>query len=99
VLVGLALGDRLGEVLGLGDLQLQLAHPVVALSGGAGLERVLVALGGEVELVGALSSGLSCLGLSSHVLAVIFISCMSSFDMGCLQAEWRREEQSCRSGR
>lgn len=62
-LVLLRLGDGFGELLGLGDLKLQLGDPVVALGGGGGLEGVLVPLGGQDELVGALSGRLSSVGL------------------------------------
>lgn len=57
-LVLLRLGDGLGELLGLGDPQLDLADPVVTLGGAASLEGVLVSLGGQDELVGALGGGL-----------------------------------------
>lgn len=57
-LVLLRLGDGLGKLLGLGDPQLDLADPVVALGGAASLESVLVSLGGQDELVGALGGGL-----------------------------------------
>lgn len=57
-LVGLRLGDSGGELLGLGDLGLQLLDPVVALSLSGGLEGVLVALAGEDKLVGSLEGRL-----------------------------------------
>lgn len=57
-LVLLRLGDSLGELLGLDDPQLDLADPVVTLGGATGLEGVLVTLGGQDELVGALGGGL-----------------------------------------
>lgn len=59
LLVNLRLGDSSGELLGLSNLLLQLGDPVVALSGRGSLEAVLVALGSEVELVGAIGLGLS----------------------------------------
>jgi hypothetical protein len=62
-LVGLRLDDSGGKLLGLGDLELQLRNPVVALSSAGSLERVLVTLGGEVELVRAVDLGLSGIGL------------------------------------
>jgi hypothetical protein len=62
LLVDLRLSDGGGKLLGLGNLGLQLGNPVVALSGGVGLEGVLVALGGEVELVRAV--GLRLGGIS-----------------------------------
>ena len=62
-LVALGLGDGGSKLLGLGDLELQLSNPVVALSSAGGLEAVLVALGGEVELVGAIGLGLAGVGL------------------------------------
>ncbi|VUC29669.1 unnamed protein product [Clonostachys rosea] len=54
----LRLGDSGGKLLGLSDLELQLGDPVVTLSGGSSLEAVLVALGSQGELVGAISLGL-----------------------------------------
>lgn len=63
LLVGLRFGDSGGKLLGLGNLGLQLGNPVVTVSGSGGLEGVLVALGREVELVGAIDNGLSSLGL------------------------------------
>ncbi len=42
------------ENLGLLDLELQLLDPVIALGSAEGLEGVLVALGSEDKLVGAL---------------------------------------------
>ena len=63
LLVGLRLGDGGGELLGLGNLQLQLSDPVVTLSSVGGLEAVLVALGGEVELVRTVGLGLGGIGL------------------------------------
>lgn len=62
-LVLLRLGDGGGELLGLSDPQLDLADPVVTLGSVAGLEGVLVALGGQDKLVGALGGGLSGLVL------------------------------------
>lgn len=63
LLEGVGLGDSGGELLGLGDLELQLGDPAVTLSGRGGLEAVLVALGSEVELVGAIDLGLAGIGL------------------------------------
>lgn len=63
VLVGLGLGDRGGELLGLGDLGLDLSNPVVTLSGVGGLESVLAALSSQVELVGAVNLGLAGISL------------------------------------
>lgn len=62
-LVLLRLGDGLGELLSLGDPQLDLADPVVALGGAASLEGVLVSLGGQDELVGALGGRLGSIVL------------------------------------
>ena len=62
-LVDLGLGDGGGELLGLGDLEPQLGNPAVTLGGGGSLEAVLVALGGEVELVGAVDFGLAGISL------------------------------------
>jgi hypothetical protein len=67
-LVGLRLGNGGGKLLGLSNLELQLSNPVVALSGAGSLESVLVALGGEVELVRAVDLGLS--GISLRRVAV-----------------------------
>jgi hypothetical protein len=53
-LVGLALGDRGGDLLGLGLLGLQGRNPVIAFGGVGSLEGVLVAGNGEVEDGGAL---------------------------------------------
>lgn len=63
-LVFLGLGDGGGKLLGLDDLQLELGNPVVALSGVKSLEAVLVALGGQGELVGTLGLGLRGIGLT-----------------------------------
>jgi hypothetical protein len=57
-LVGLGLSDSGGKLLGLGDLQLDLADPVVTLGGVGSLEGVLVALGRQDKLVGAIGGGL-----------------------------------------
>lgn len=54
-LVGLALGDSRGDLLGGGLLGLQGGNPVVALGSVGSLEGVLVAGNGEVEDGGALS--------------------------------------------
>lgn len=62
-LVLLRLGDGRGELLSLGDPQLDLADPVVALGSAAGLEGVLVSLGGQDELVGALGGRLGSIVL------------------------------------
>lgn len=62
-LVLLRLGDSLGELLGLGDLGLDLVDPVVALGSRGSLEGVLVTLGGQDKLVGAVGGGLSSFGL------------------------------------
>lgn len=62
-LVDLGLGDGGGELLGLGDLEPQLGNPAVTLGGGGSLEAVLVTLGGEVELVGAVDFGLAGISL------------------------------------
>lgn len=62
-LVVLGLADGWGKLLGLCDLELQLCDPVVALSSVGGLEAVLVTLGGEVELVGAIGLGLGGISL------------------------------------
>lgn len=62
-LVVLGLADGGGKLLGLCDLELQLCDPVVALSSVGGLEAVLVTLGGEVELVGAIGLGLGGISL------------------------------------
>lgn len=69
LLVNLRLGDSSGELLGLSNLLLQLGDPVVALSNRDGLEAVLVALGSEVELVGAIGLGLSGIRLQILELA------------------------------
>lgn len=66
-LVLLRLGDGLGELLGLGDPQLDLADPVVTLGGAASLEGVLVSLGGQDELVGALGGGLDSIVLEARL--------------------------------
>lgn len=63
LLVRLRLGDGSSESLGLLNLGLQLGNPRIALGGGGSLEGVLVALGGEEELVGTLGAGLRSLGL------------------------------------
>lgn len=63
LLVGLRLGDGNSKSLGLLNLGLQLGNPRITLGGGRSLEGVLVALGGEEELVGALGAGLRSLGL------------------------------------
>lgn len=68
-LVLLRLGDGLGELLGLGDPQLDLADPVVALGSAAGLEGVLVTLGGQDKLVGALGGGLGSIVLDDRSAA------------------------------
>lgn len=70
VLVSLRLGDGGGNLLGLGNLGLDLSNPVVTLSDVSGLEGVLVALGGQVELV-AVNLGLSGVGLDL-VLVCLF---------------------------
>lgn len=62
-LVGLSLDNSGGKLLGLSDLELQLRNPVVALSSAGSLEGVLVALGGEMELVRAIDLRLSGIGL------------------------------------
>lgn len=72
LLVGLGLGDRGGELLGLVDLSLQLSNPVVTLSGVGSLESVLVAVGSEMELVRALSLGLGGVGLECMLEFRIF---------------------------
>ena len=63
LLVGLSLDNGGAQLLGLSNLELELGNPVVALSGGGGLEGVLVALGSQVELVGAIGLGLSGISL------------------------------------
>lgn len=65
LLVGLRLGDGGSKLLGLSNLELQLGDPVVTLSGGSSLEAVLVALGGQGELVGAISLGFRSVRLFS----------------------------------
>ncbi|TFB06544.1 hypothetical protein CCMA1212_000803 [Trichoderma ghanense] len=67
LLVDLRLSDGGGELLGLGNLGLQLSNPVVALGGRVGLEGVLVALGREVELVRAV--GLRLGGISLQTIS------------------------------
>lgn len=62
-LVGLALSDGSSKLLRLGNLELKLGNPVVTLSGVGSLEGVLVALGGQGELIGALNFRLSGIGL------------------------------------
>ena len=62
LLVGVRLSDGGGDLLGLGDLQLELSDPVITLGSVSSLEAVLVALGGNGELVGAL--GLRLAGIS-----------------------------------
>lgn len=70
-LVGLRLSDGGGKLLSLGNLELQLRNPVVALSGAGSLESVLVALGGEVELVGAVNLGLCGISLWKLVVSLL----------------------------
>jgi hypothetical protein len=70
-LVGLSLGDSRGNLLGLSDLQLQLRDPVVAVSSVGSLEGVLAALGGEVELGGAIGGGLSGIGLGVMLASIL----------------------------
>lgn len=65
-LVCLRLGDGLGNLLGLGDLRLQLLDPVVAFGLAGGLEGVLVALGREDKLVGTLGGRLGGIMLQSR---------------------------------
>lgn len=78
LLVNLRLGDSSGELLGLSNLLLQLGDPVVALSGRGSLEAVLVALGSEVELVGAIGLGLS--GISLQILELASRVSTHAFD-------------------
>lgn len=66
-LVLLRLDDGLGELLGLGNLELELRDPVVTVGGGRGLEGMLVALGAQDELVGAIGGGLRSIGLGFEV--------------------------------
>jgi len=63
LLVSLRLDDGGGKLLGLSDLQLKLGNPVVTLGSVGSLESVLVALRGEVELVGTVNDGLGSLRL------------------------------------
>lgn len=70
VLVSLRLGDGDGNLLGLGDLGLDLGDPVVSLGDVSGLEGVLVALGSEVELV-AVDLGLRSVRLSPVVSVAV----------------------------
>lgn len=70
-LVGLRLSDGGGKLLSLGNLELQLRNPVVALSSAGSLESVLVALGGEVELVGAVNLGLCGISLWKLVVSLL----------------------------
>ena len=62
-LVRLRFGDSGGKLLGLRNLGLQLGDPGITLGECGGLEGMLVALGGEVELVGALGDGVGSLSL------------------------------------
>lgn len=67
-LVLLGLGDGLRDFLGLGYLDLELSDPVVTLGLVGSLESVLVALGGQDELVGAISGRLSSISLEKRGL-------------------------------
>jgi hypothetical protein len=71
LLEALRLGDTGGELLGLGNLELQLRNPVVTLSDIGRLEGVLVALGVNDELGGAVNSGLGSLGLYKTLDSIV----------------------------
>ena len=66
LLVGLGLGDGGSKLLGLGNLGLDLGNPVVTLSSARSLEGVLLALGAEVELLGAVGGRLRGIGLQNE---------------------------------
>jgi hypothetical protein len=70
-LVGLRLSDGSGKLLGLGDLELQLRNPIVALSGAGSLESVLVTLGGKVELMRPIDLGLSSISLRELAVSLL----------------------------
>jgi hypothetical protein len=63
LLVCFATGNRLCELLGLGDLGLQGRDPVITLGKVGSLEGVLVAVDGEIELNSSFVCGLGCVGL------------------------------------
>jgi hypothetical protein len=95
LLVGLRLGDGSSELFGLSNLGLQLGNPVVTLSGAGSLEGVLVALGSEVELVGAINGRLRGIGLDLESAA----RSTDRWRSNDLQGGSRRWGQPCRPSR